>query len=135
MAIKVPNGGELLLLDALLTYLGTLTLRLYKNNYTPVDASVAGDFTEANFDGYAGIALSSWGTPATDGSGNALVQHDTLIFQPTGSGVSNTIYGYYVTEPGGAIVYAELNPAGGQVVGTPADLYPVVPRFSLTSAA
>ena len=55
MALKFQSAGELLGLDWMLKAWSTpenLTLKSFRNDYTPVDASVAGDFTVANFTSY-----------------------------------------------------------------------------------
>src|SRR5437867_6622616 len=64
MSLLVPDVGERKFLNVAINGVANedLTLKLYKNNYTPVEGSVAGDFTEATFTGYAAVTLArgSW---------------------------------------------------------------------------
>lgn len=110
MAIKVPNSAEVLALKAFLNHTPQdedQLLKLFKNNYTPVEASVAGDFTEATFTGYSAIALtgSSWtissGDPAT-----AVYAEQT--FTSSADQTAELVYGYYIVrDTGGEILWAE----------------------------
>lgn len=63
MAGVLVNGGETRMLSLLVNKAGTnlanLTLRLFKNDFTPTETSVVGDLTEATFTGYAAISLAS----------------------------------------------------------------------------
>lgn len=95
MSQKIPNAIEVEVLTALLT--PAHTLRLYGNDYTPVDSSVTANFTEIAGGGYAAkpITFANWtitaGTPSL-----AAYAFQQWIF----SGVINapgTIYGYYIT--------------------------------------
>jgi hypothetical protein len=58
----IPNEGKLLWLTWAITgnppTLESFIVKLFKNNYTPVDASTASDFTEATFTGYAAITIA-----------------------------------------------------------------------------
>lgn len=96
MAAVFPDDGTKLSLH-LIAKLAVLQLRLFKNNYTPVNGSVNADFTEADFDGYAEISLVSWDDPFIGGDGKAKIEHPTQTFTDTGNTTPNDIYGYYVT--------------------------------------
>lgn len=133
MSIKVPNVGETLLLEYLRGYLNTLTLRLFQNNYTPVDGSVIGSFTEATFDGYAAIALTTFAAAYQNVSAKAETDAALAVFLMTGSTTPNTIYGYYVTIGSSQVIFAERNPLGGQLMSAVGDIYPVYPRFTLAT--
>jgi hypothetical protein len=89
-----------------------LKLKLYSNNYTPVQGSALGNFTEVTGGGYAGISLTngSWTiTPANDPS-DAVYAEQTFTF--TGAiGGSGIVYGYYLEDNDGStgvVVFAEL---------------------------
>lgn len=129
-AIKVPNVGERTLLDAALGGL-SLTYRLYQNAHTPGDGSTAADFTECTFDGYAAQG-PSWGAAATNGSGDAEAVAAALTWTATGGSTSNTVYGYYVTDGGGEVVWAELFDTPVAVVDAP-DAVVVTPTITLKS--
>lgn len=96
MALVFSNVGEILGLGYMLKDSSpeALTLKLYKNDYTPTTTSVAGDFTEADFTSYADkdLARASWATPTTVSNvASSAYAAQTFTCGTTG----NTIYGYY----------------------------------------
>lgn len=109
-----------------------LKLRLYTNNYTPVDTSVVGSFTEMSGAGYAAISLTngSWTVTVGNDPSDAVYAEQTFTF--TGSG--STIYGYYIEDNDGStgtLVWAELFGS----TYTPAnngDTLKVTPKFQLS---
>jgi len=133
MSIKVPNQGENGMLTDMLSILNTYKLHLYKNNLTPGDATVIGDFTEADFAGYAPVTLNAWGAVAQNANAEAETDHPMVTFTCTGPATSNDIYGYYVTNTSGALRWAEKNPNGLQTINAGGQTYPVIPRFVLLS--
>jgi hypothetical protein len=86
-----------------------LTLKLFATNVTPTQTTVAGDLTEASGGGYAAKTLTngSWTvTPANDPS-DVIYAVQTWTF--TGALTTNgTIYGYYVVDDDGTLLWAEL---------------------------
>jgi hypothetical protein len=109
-----------------------LTLKLFATNVTPTDASTAGSFTEAAGGGYASKTLTngSWTESNSGGIEQAAYAQQTFTF--TGVLTTNTvIYGYYIIDADGVLVYAEL--AGAPF--TPAnngDTYKVTPIVQLS---
>lgn len=99
MAGLVPNAGEAIALDRFLKT-SDETLKLYVNDYTPVEGSVAGDFTEMSTQGYAAKTLT-----AASWTSGAYAQQ-TWTFDGTGG--STVVYGYFVIDAGaGTIMFAE----------------------------
>lgn len=105
-----------------------LTIKLYTNDYTPVDTSVAGSFTEASGGGYAAKTLTngSWTITAANDPSDAVYAQQTWTFTGALTGGA-TIYGYFVVDADGVLVYAErmgtsFTPAnnGDQLKITPA---------------
>jgi len=134
MSIKVPNVSELTLLDALISgKLNGAKLRAYQNNYTPVDTSVIGDFTQATFSGYAEITLNTWTAAALNASNKAETSMAAQTWTVAAGGVSNTVYGIYVVDAAGNLLYAEANPAGPVTLNTIGQFYSYLPRFTLKS--
>ncbi len=80
----------------------TWRVKLFKNNLTPTGANVATDFTEADFRGYADDAVGAW--TVTGPNGTAGVHSFTA---DGGIAGPQTIYGYYVVDSGGALVFSE----------------------------
>lgn len=134
MALVVPNAGELLLSEWAFKATSTpenLSLKLYTNNYTPVATSTAGSFTEATFTGYSAKTLSrgSWGSPTTNGSGEAEITYADQTWDATSS---QTVYGYFVVGgTSGTIVWAEK--FGTARALTDGDSLTITPKVTLFS--
>jgi hypothetical protein len=113
MSIIVPDVGLTPLLEQLLQLasIASYTYHLYTNNYTPIHGSVIGDFTEATsgaFPGYAAQAATPWGTP-TVASSVATSTAPMLTWTASSMpGSPVTIYGYYVDDGAGNLLWAEL---------------------------
>lgn len=129
--IAIPNVQRRAIVNELIgagNFLDAAVIHLYKNDYTPGPATVVGDFTEADFTGYAASAIVVWGTVLTDPSNVAYVAGDAKTFASTGSAVPNTIYGYWAQGAGG-LMYAERFDAPIPILGV-GDGIVLVPRFS-----
>ncbi len=109
-----------------------LTIKLYTNDYTPLDTSTAVSFTEASGGGYASKTLSngSWTvTPANDPS-DAVYAQQTWTFTGALDGGA-TIYGYFVIDADSVLVYGErlgtsFTPANN------GDQLKVTPKFQMS---
>ena len=137
MALKTPNAGELELLDKMLKdALSTnesYVLKLYKNNYTPVDASTGGSFTEADFTSYVAKTLTRalWNAAVTVG-GKAESSYGSGPLSWTCGASGNTVYGYYVIgATSGTVLWAELF-ATSRVLAQD-DVLNLTPKFTLNS--
>jgi hypothetical protein len=106
MPIQTVNLGEAYLLGAMLgrTTLEQLTLRLYVNDFTPIDASTAANFTQASGSGYAAAALTAGSWTVTAGN-PATATYPQVTF--TFTGALGNVYGYYVTKADGTVIFAE----------------------------
>jgi hypothetical protein len=93
----------------------TARLHLYQNNLAIAFGTLIGALTEATFTGYASIAnmWSGAGAPAATAPG-AIQTTNPQTFTAGAIGVSNNIYGWYVTEAGSTALAA-----GGLFVGGP----------------
>jgi hypothetical protein len=85
-----------------------LVLKLYTNDYTPLDTSVAGSFTEASGGGYAAKTLSngSWTVTTGNDPSDAVYAQQTFTFTGTLSGTAS-VYGYFVVDADGVLLLAE----------------------------
>ena len=92
MAGGMPDEGEEDILDVILAT--TLVLRLFKNNFSPVNASVLSDFTEADFTGYSSVSLTGGSWTTTQGAPSTATYAQQAF---TGTGAAQTVYGYYIT--------------------------------------
>ena len=109
MAFIMPDEGELWLLEEIQTaaILNGQNLRLFKNNITPSSISVIGDFTEADYSGYAGVTTVSFAS-ATEVSNKAQITDAAARgFTHNGGGTANTVYGYYYESGSGKLILAE----------------------------
>ncbi len=95
MALKVPDVGEVLLLSYALDKVvpGNVFLRLFTNNYTPVEGSVYASFTEATAAGYGEIELEGNDWTITTSTGVTTASFAQQTFTLT---AASTNYGYYV---------------------------------------
>jgi hypothetical protein len=129
VTLVVPTQGERILLKAALgqTPATGWTLRLFINNVVPSLADTEADYVEAAGGGYAPIAIdaSQW---AFDGTAPTRASYPTQRFTFSGPLMPYpTVYGYYLTQADGALVYAErlADPF------TPGDWIDVTPEFTL----
>jgi hypothetical protein len=120
-------------IKTLLTTVGTKA-GLFKNDIIPTPDTVlgVGGLVDANFDGYAQkAALHSVG-PFFDPNLNFEIQSPSITWTPTAGVTPNTIYGMYVIDSTGALVYScrFTNPVllSGILTGIT-----VVPRFAVPS--
>lgn len=72
-------------------------VRLYKTDVALSPAMVAADFTEADYTGYVAQEAVPEGAAYDDEMGNARQALEGLTFRPTGTTITNVIYGYYIT--------------------------------------
>jgi len=132
MALIVCEGGLKFALDSLTAALvaGTAKLRLYQNNYTPTEADDISDYTEATFSGYAAATIGTWNA-ATYGGGEAEAEATTAhTFTNSTGAVGNDIYGYYVTDSAGTVLYwaqrATSPPLSLQLAGEAVTITPAI---------
>lgn len=80
-------------------------IRLFQNDLDPTPSTVLGDLTEATYTGYAMIAVAAWNAGYTEPTtGRGTIVTPLAQFQPTGSAVTNLIYGWYYTDADGDLV-------------------------------
>lgn len=113
MAQKIPTASALTILDALLAASPwpTAKMKLFQNNHTPAAGDTAASYTECTYTGYASQTLGAAGAAATV-AGRASSTFPDFTFTMGVPGVTNLIYGYYITTAAGLLLAAELDPAG-----------------------
>lgn len=137
MAGLFVNQGEAILLDLICnkgTYaLDNLKLKIYKNDYTPVDGSTEANFTEADFTGYpaGGIELTGANWTITPGAPSTA----TFAKQTFTSSADQTLqylYGYYlVRKTDGKCVAGERFTDGPYAIVNNLDYAEVTPALSM----
>jgi hypothetical protein len=100
MAGRSPNAGEVDILTQVLSI--DHILELYSNNYTPVEGSVVGNFTAATATGYAAETLSGGAWNVVSGDPTVGTHTSTKTF--TGTGVAQTVYGYFIRRTSNNVV-------------------------------
>ena len=130
MTILVPTASEKDLGEFMLGVAtpGNQKLKLFVNNYTPVDGSVLASFTEMTTHGYADKTLTKTSWVVTAGSaGNpasGAYAQQTWTFTAAAAVI---VYGYYITDvTTGRLLWAErfttsksVENAGDQILITP----------------
>jgi len=108
MAGFVTGVGERVLLSAALDAVGPLSLRLAKTAFAPTASLTLAGITEADYVGYEPLPLTL-GTvqPGTPG-GRAEADFANVTFTCGGSATPNSIYGYFVTDGSGNLLWCEL---------------------------
>lgn len=108
MSLILCNNGKISLLSSFdAQQSATLKLRLYQNNYTPVEGSVLGDFTEATFSGYAqATPLVAVDITGPDGTNRWTITWSQCSWTKNGA-TGNQIYGYYVLNAANQVLFAE----------------------------
>lgn len=83
-------------------------IKLFANNITPIEGSLIGDFTEADFTGYVADALVNFNavTQNSDGTCSMLCPF-AAVFTQTAVTVSQLIYGYIILDNAGNLVGGE----------------------------
>lgn len=133
MSLFLPNQGIVRLLDVLRLNWGQLKVGLFLADRDPGDADTVADYQamEASFPGYARQNLVSW-TPAlliVDEFARTEADFVTWV-RGMGAG-SQTIFGYFVVDPGGGLLWAENRPFAPMVMDTVGQTLTFMPRFAL----
>jgi len=128
--IVLANSGKTRLLDQKVLLLNNCTIRLFQNNHTPGAGDLATDYIEATFAGYGAGKLLDFAASSINAGGKAQANATAKTWTATGPSPSNVIYGYYVTDGTGALIYAEAAPGGGFTVNAAGMAYTVQPSFT-----
>jgi hypothetical protein len=101
-------------------------VKLYQNDLNPGPTTVLGDFEVATFTGYTTSSAIAWAGPVNGDDGEPELVGQRLIFTATSGTPTNTIFGYYVIDAGGALLYSErfstqqqVSKAGDSVIFVP----------------
>ena len=133
MAVVVPNKGaqEILKRATNNSATGDLTLKLFENNYTPIEASAVADFTEATFTGYASQGIPGSGATITDADPSE-ASWAAKTFTSSAGSQSKNVYGYYVVNAGGTVcLWAERFTDGPYPIVNNGDTITVTPKLTL----
>ena len=102
---------------------------LYQNDYEPDDDTVLADMTPADFDGYDDVNID----PADYGA-VAVVAHVAIatstvdaVYTASPTASAQTIYGYYVTDSLGNLLWAESFSTPREILAD--DVFTLTPRL------
>ena len=138
MAGIIPNVAEALAIGRLVnkTAQENLTLKLFKTNVTPGDASVAGDFTESTFTGYAAITLigANWVITTNSGSTPSQAAYAEQTFTSSAAQTAELCYGYYIVGATSGTLHAAEKFATAQSIANLNDKVFVTPVLTALGA-
>lgn len=128
MPLVVPDVGERRMLECIVARAAPseLAIRLYVNDVDLSDEGFsATDFTEASAAGYVAVALPGVNWVVQTTSGISAATYATGV--PFNFAVGADVYGYYIADAAGTVMWAEEFPAapfrvptgGGQIVVRP----------------
>lgn len=108
----IPNDSEALAIGRFVgkTAQENFTLKLYKSNTTPADASVTADFTESTFTGYsaATLTMASWTVTQNSGTTPSVASYAEQTFTSSANQTAELVYGYFIVgATSGKLIAAE----------------------------
>lgn len=116
-----------------LGFIGRYWLRLFQNDHDPDRADTVGSYVEATFSGYPGpVPITDWTSPAVSAHVSSM-KADLVNYTHSGGPLGNYIFGYYVTNAAGALMWAERRPGAGLPMFQAGEVYQVTPVQSDTS--
>jgi hypothetical protein len=88
---------------------GTYVCYLFQNDIVPGPTTKVADFVEADFTGYGNITVASCDITHSDPStGLPIIKNVTpLVFNQTGTTITNTIYGWWIDDGAGQGAFGE----------------------------
>jgi hypothetical protein len=132
MALTAPNQGENLLLQYIVNKLqpDDVVLRLFVNNVTIGESTVAADLTEASDPAYDSIVLTGASWTITQVGGDTVATYSSQTFNFDGEA---SVYGYYVTDQAnGHILWGERFPASPFNLPSSGGTITITPKLSLS---
>lgn len=112
-------------------WLGSASIGLLRAPFAPTPLTALTDLTEANFTGYARQAAGVSSVPFVDPKGIMTLEGPSLLFQPSDTVTTNTIYGLFWTgTPSTTLLGVEMfdNPIP---LPNPLTALTIVPRFGI----
>jgi hypothetical protein len=133
MALVVPNVGEVRLMKYALkqTTAEDQVMKLYKNNLTPGETDVAGDYTEADFTGYTDVTLTGTDWSIATASGITTAVQSAVAFISSVDQTAQDIYGYYVVgASSGILLWSERFTDGPYTIALEDDTITITPKIT-----
>jgi len=107
------------------------TLRLFKNNIIPDKLTLSAALIQADFSGYAPIALAlaDWSAIITNASNQAECDLATKTFTQSAATVSNPIYGWYITHTSWGLILSGRDPTAPFQMNAAGRVYSVAVKY------
>lgn len=118
MAVTISKAARLAMLKSFLAE--SLTLKLFKSD---TDPSRSDSFNEADFVGYAAIVLTRDGWEYADEK----AAYPPQIFVSKKGNQSQNVFGYYVVDKTGVVLWAERFPAAPYLIANNGDSIKIEP--------
>jgi len=110
----LSRTGKVRCLNSERTYLNSLWVYLFTNDYTPTDASAFADFVFATAGGLGPQLIPPFGAGYLNGSNQGQVDAAALTWTTTGPGLPQTVYGYAVLDQtDNVVIFSARAPGGG----------------------
>lgn len=134
MSLVLVESGMLAELDRMTAaWAGVRFMGLFSNDLEPDRTTTIGQITPAAFSGYVGLRpLMGW-SPATLLGERAVSSGALMTWAHNGGPHSGWVFGYYVVDPSGTLVWAERRPGPAVALFRAGQTYSVIPQFSLGS--
>jgi hypothetical protein len=129
MTIVINAAAKPVLLGLKLPYLRKLVLRLYQNDYTPIPVDEASSYVEADFTGYEPQHLDDLSPAYLNGWDVGESDTGPHIWLVTLDDIPNDIYGYYVTDENGYLIFAERDADAPTAMVDEGDTYTLIINF------
>jgi hypothetical protein len=131
--IVIPRGAEVKFQDAITTALLTAAkIKLFQNDVNPNPNTVIGDLTEATFSGYL-AATATWGATFLNSDGKAEADAPSHMFARAAGATSNDIFGYWVEDAAGNLLFAERFAGAPIPMAVVTDAIVLLSRFTFGS--
>lgn len=114
---------------------GLADLRLYQNNVAFVPGLLAAAFTEANFGGYTPALAIPFGPATPLAELNGFTKGQTTTFASDGTAPANDVYGFYLTDAAGDLVYCASFDTGPKHMAVVGDEIEIAHGLSISMAA
>ena len=132
----LASSGSSALLQVLMTEWidRPLSIRLFKNDYSPSWLSTLADFVESDFAGYDGQSINGWFFQGFAGQIGYIVTDMPNTFQVTsGTTAPQLCFGYYVHDQDGNLLWGERDPVGPVDMSSEGNEYQIFARFGLAN--
>lgn len=131
MALVAPDVGEAKMLEIIVnkTAPANLVMHLYTNNVDPTENTISSDFNEVSgISGYTPVTLTGAAWTISTVSNVTTAQYAAQQFNMLDP---VTCYGYYMTGPGAALMWAERFAGGPFVLPVGGGTIEITPKVTL----